>query len=267
METKFRLIYHFYAFDGMQNSPTCELHFACLSEYAKIFTESFFVISVNDVENYGLIDYVKGRLVDCGFHNNVNFIVKKNGEWQETETFYEMVAKKFGELDGLTFFAHSKGVGNEKEGIFNMDEIHQWIIALYFLNLNYVNEAVQCLIRSPFMMSFGALKCSWEDIENKYKWIYSGTFFWINGQRIAAMMERNNIKLPTPHNRYYSECLLGDILTLDIQSTSHDAWYLYGDDCQRWYNMASTYIPNYLHSDKDFEEYNTFKDKVLCKIK
>jgi hypothetical protein len=267
METKLRLIYHFYAFDGMQNSPTCELHFACLSEYSKVFTESIFVISVDDVSNNELINYVKRRLIECGFVNNVSFIIKQNSAWQETETFYEMVVKKLGKLDGLTFFAHSKGVGNELDGRFNMEEIHQWIVALYFLNLNYVNEVIHCLIRSPFMMSYGALKCSWDDIENKNKWIYSGTFFWINAQRIHAMLERNGTEVPTPNNRYYSECFLGDVLTISPQSTSHDSWYLFGDECQGWYHMASKYIPNYFHRDDEIKEYNTFKNKVLCKIK
>ena len=267
METNFRLVYHFYAFDGMQNSKTCELHFACLSEYAKIFTESLFVIAVEDTSRTDLTDYVKKRLIDCGFVNNVKFEVIKNNEWQETATFYDKVVKRMDKEEGLTFFAHSKGIGNEIDGRFNMDEIHQWIIALYFLNLSYMKDVVQTLIRSPFLMTYGALKCSWEDIENKYRWIYSGTFFWLNGQRIMSYLKRYNIEVPTPHNRYYSECFLGDILTIDYQSTSHGSWYLYGDDCQGWYHMASKYIDYYLLTDEDRENYKLFKDKMLCKIK
>ena len=267
MKTNFRLIFHFYVFDGMQDSKVCNLHFACLSEYSKIFTESVFVLSIDDVNNTEALDYAKKRIIESGFVDNVKFIVVKNNEWQETGTFYDMVVKKLDDLDGLTFFAHSKGVGNERSGEFKMEEIYQWIIALYFLNLRYVDEVVHTLIRSPFLKTYGALKCSWEDIENKYRWIYSGTFFWMNTKRIYAYAQRHNIEIPTPHNRYYSECFLGDILEINYDSTSHGSWYLIGDNVQGWYHMASKYIDCYLLTDDDKKEYYEFKDKMLCRIK
>lgn len=262
---KQRLIFHFFVADNVKSSEVAELHFACLSKYAHIFNEALFILTANNIENNDNIDYVKTRLIDCGFCDNVKFVVEENESLRESGTFYKYVVKQMNKLDGLTFFGHSKGVGNELSGEFNMDEIHAWIAAAYFLNLDYMDEVRKCLLESPFHMTFGSLKCSWEDIENRYRWIYSGTFFWINAQRLYAYLERHGIEIPTPHNRYYSECFLGDVIDINYYSCSHDMWYLIGDGCQGWYHKATAYIDSYLRSDEDKARYKEYIKEVLKK--
>jgi len=261
MGIKKRLIFHFYITDNIFSSKISNLHFKCLSKYSGIFDEAIFVLSIDDINKNELIAYVKKRLIDCGFFKNVSFHVVQNSYLRESETFYNYVADKLNELDGLTFFGHSKGVGNEVEGKAN-ESVVEWIKAAYFLNFNYISEMETLLIGSPYSITYGALKCSWDEIENRNKWIYSGTFFWVNAQRMANYAEKNNLKISAPNNRYYSETFCGEILPLMYESVSHEAYYLFGEGCKNWYNNSFLYIDYFLVTENDKEEYKKFKEEL-----
>lgn len=256
-----RLIFHFYVTENIGRSNVSELHFKCLKRYSSIFDSATFIISLDDIDNIELIKYVKERLIDCGFYKNVTFCVIKNNELRETSTFYDFIVSKLDSLDGLTFFGHSKGVGNEIEGRAN-ESVIEWIKAAYFLNMEYFSEVIELLVEKPYGITYGALKCSWDDIDNANKWIYSGTFFWLNAQRFKRKVERDFICFKKPDDRYYSELFCGEHIKLERESLSHEAYFLFGNGCKNWYENSNIYIPYFLLTDEDKEKYKKFKEDI-----
>lgn len=261
MKVNKNLVFHFYVTENIRESYISELHFKCLKNYSSVFDSATFIISLDNVENVELINYVKNRLIDCGFYKNVTFHIVKNNELRESSTFYDFIASKLDELYGLTFFGHSKGVGNEIEGKAN-ESVIEWIKAAYFLNLSYISEVVELLVEKPYGISFGALKCSWDEIDNANKWIYSGTFFWLNTQRLKRALEKKGIKVKKPDDRYYSELFCGEYISVERESVSHEAYFLFGNGCKNWYEKSNIYIPYYLLLDEDKENYKKFKEKL-----
>lgn len=261
MNAKKKIIFHFYITKNVINSKISNLHFKCLSKYSGVFDEALFILSINDISRTDLINYVKKRLIDCGFNKNVTFETVQNTPLRESATFYEYIASKLESIQELVFFGHSKGVGNEIEGKAN-ESVVEWIKAAYFLNLQYISEVDSLLIEKPYSLSYGALKCSWDEIDNKNKWIYSGTFFWLNCQRLWRYLNKNGIEIKAPVDRYYSELFCGECIPLNRESVSHDAYYLYGDGCQYWYNNSFVYIDYFLCEEQDKENYKNFKNEI-----
>lgn len=260
-KTNTRLVFHFYASENIFSSEISEIHFKCLSRYSELFDSAVFIISVDDTNRTDIINYVKNRLIEGGYYNNVTFHIIKNNELRETATFYDFIASKLGDLDGLTFFGHSKGVGNEIDGVAN-ESVKEWIKASYFLNMAFFDEVIELLVEKPYGISYGALKCSWNEIDNANKWIYSGTFFWLNTQRLKRFLDKRNVNIKKPDDRYYSELFCGEHLPIERASVSHEAYYLFGDGCKKWYDNAPMYIDYYLLTDQDKEKYKVFKTEI-----
>lgn len=269
MHTFKRLVYHLFLYDGCFESNVYKLHLACLSYFAKIFDQAIFVLAMNDTDNQELIKQAEKAILNKIHIPDIKFIVDKNYDYREAATFYSQIANRLDELDGITFFGHIKGAGNEFNPNIDMLQIYNWVIAAYFFNLFYMDEVTWYLITSPSFNTYGALKCKWENIENVYDWIYSGTFFWINGQRTAAFLRKNDIKLPPLNNRYCAETFCGNIFKFNnAEAGSHKCFHYIADpgtEFLNWYKYATEFIEEFLDDDSRQDFYN-FRDEMLKAI-
>ena len=118
-----RLIFHFYVYNEWEKNPVYYIHKYFLKKYCSVFTDAVFVISVDDVNDWQLINSAQRFIIDCGF-KNLKFIVEENTRLYEVETFNKYVIQQMNKLDGLTFFGHVKGVSDYNNT--NMDKNAIW---------------------------------------------------------------------------------------------------------------------------------------------
>lgn len=261
-----RLVYHLYLYDGCFNSKVYKLHMACLSHFSYIFNQAIFVLALNDTENIELIKTAEKKIFENIHIDDIKFVVKENDDFREAKTFYDEIVNKMSELDGITFFGHIKGAGNEMEQSIDMEQVYNWIIAAYYLNFVDMNGVEWYLFSSPSFKTYGSLKCTWKDIENKYEWIYSGTFFWLNAQRIYLYLKNNEIEIPPLNNRYCAETFCGNILPFNnAETASFNLRHCVGNENEKfmnWYKYATSFIEMYLNDDIKSDYYN-FRDNML----
>ena len=267
MHTTKRLVYHLYLYEGCFESKVYKLHFACLSRFAKIFDNAIFVLSLDDVNNETLIKTAEKLVLEKVPVKDTKFIIKQNDLYREAGTFYSEVVDNLDEFDGITFFGHVKGAGNEFSPKQDMIQIYHWVIAAYYLNLAYMDEVEWFLVTSPSFNVYGALKCYWPDVENKYCWLFSGTFFWLNCQRISGFLKKHEIPIPPLNNRYCAETFCGNIFEFDnVQVGSHKIRHVIGDPnerCMNWYKRAEEFIELFFDDEGEKQEYYKFRDEIL----
>ena len=266
-----RLVYHFYVTPKWRELEVVKIHLACLEEYAENFTESIFVLSMEDINDTQSVYELEKKIIDIGF-TNVTFKVRPTNWLCESDTLDKEIFQHMGELEGITFFAHSKGVNNEILNYHNMtkESVFQWIVAMYYLTQDSINE-VKGKLYGPHGILFGALKTFRTDLTNKYHWIYSGTFYWVNAIRLHDTIKLNNIFVPKCTDRFFSEHVMGNILDTKQETgiqacDSHFGSYLIGAD--NYYDNA----PQYIQLCTDTEHYKlflTFFQKIMdkCGIK
>lgn len=231
---KKRLVYHLYLYDNWLESITNKIHMECLKYYSHIFDDVIFVISIDNVNNHEIIKECENILLDVINTPSVSFKVVENTYLRETKTFYDLIATQLDVYDGLTFFAHSKGVTNLKT--YDIEQMITWITSMYFLSLEYIDEVINTLTDGR-EMSYGSLLNEIKDEEldveeehveekrafiektkvflGKNKYQYMGTFFWLNGRTIAEYLKKNDIELPKLSDRWYDENFCANIFPLD----------------------------------------------------
>ena len=209
-----KLVFHFYTFPNFKENEAIQIHLKCLKHYHSIFTDAVFVIALNDVNNHTLIHDTQEAILDCGFEN-VKFIIKKNTEFREAITFYDEIVAKMKEQDCYIFFGHTKGVTNFEKYPDATESIRQWIYALYYLSLNFVDEAEHYMsaFDAPFFgslvyliegspISEGEALCTKmlgiNGTEKNFQGFYAGTFFFINPASIIMRKARFGINYDLP---------------------------------------------------------------------
>lgn len=259
------MIFHFYVPDNWKELKSVKLHFNCLKYYIDIFDEVLFVLSVNNPDDKEfIVDFELALLKNLSFHKNIQFKVVENHCLYESKTLYDELVSKMDQLDGLTFFGHSKGIGNELFGKIDFEQLEYWLCGMYFLSLNFIRE-VESNLYGVWGITYGPFKSTWKELDNKYHWIYSGTFFWINAQRMYDKIKRENIELRHCDDRFFSELFLGDICDFnrDVNSVnkicSHCNSYLI--DSNNYYDYCSEYLKMLLH-EGDLNDLYEFKEKV-----
>lgn len=264
---KRRLIFYFYATPGYKTNPAYKMHFACLKRYSKLFDKAKFFISVDDLENRELIAEVASKIVSCGFVENTEFIVVKNDIYRESGIFKQEIADKLDELEGLTFFGHTKGVSNALNPNYNLDSILKWIFGCYYLSLEFMEEVHnQMQVYQPkyqrlFYGSFLKEVLPENEGGTKYGAEYEGTFFWINCQPLKDYMDENEISLPRNFGRFYSERFPGEIFPINVHVGSFHLRYFMGD--VSLYENCDEVLKLLLFEDellKFYEEYNRTYD-------
>lgn len=136
---------------------------------------------------------------------------------RESALFYTEIVNKLDQYDENTaiFFAHNKGAYTlyvSERDVFN------WVNGMYFLDLidtDAINELLEdentCCIGSGKIESrppcFGNM-C-------KYRWHFSGTFFWLVPSRIKKYLDEHKVNFPAKPGRWDTEGFLGEIFPKD----------------------------------------------------
>ena len=260
-----RIVFHFYVPQNWRDIRVIRLHLNCLAYYSFIFDEATFIISVDDESNEALIAEFEHEILNCGFIN-VRFKVMNNYySLYEATTLYNEILNKLNDLYGLTFFGHSKGIGNEIFGQANFDQLFEWICGLYFLTLDEYNVAQGNLLGYRGI-SYGPYKYLNEDVtNNKYGWMYSGTFFWLNARKLDEYLKQKRIKIEPPFDRFFSEQLLGNIIPYEEDDVyakyaeSRNGLSLKGR--RDFYGHVTEYTPELLNIE-EYKDFISFKEKM-----
>ena len=256
---KKRIVFYFYAFKDFLENDAIKINLKCLKYYSSIFDEALFIISVDDINDAGLISSAEKEIINCGFEN-IRFKVHEDNQCCEAQPFFEEIFQKLEKLDGLTFFGHTKGVTKTE-----CKAIVDWILGLYYLNLNFTEEAEHLLTYEGGRF-FGTFLTDGTD-----SWMngffFNGTFYWMNCPTIYEDYMLNKIKLPeTFGNRAFAESLPAVLKYTPYNNglVSHDMWY-YGDG-YNYYNDIDKLIPVLLNANKypeEFQKFLDFKEEIL----
>ena len=271
--TPIRLIYHMYI-KGFDNVVS-KIHFYCLEKYINVFNEALFVISLDDVDDTDLISSIETRITSLGFKGNLNFKIIKNDPYKrEAETFYYEIVKKLYDLDGITFFAHSKGYSNRVN-----TNLCRWIAAMYFFSLDdlIIGQVKDHLLEKPGFM-FDGFNPVFDDktfenhplwyCKNLYHWLYHGSIYWMNTQKIANYLNRESSQIPKLTDRFYAEAFPGNVCPFDTECVGFTTDY-YGKYFPYWYDNANYYIEKLcgrVNSVK-LQKFNEFYIKMLNELK
>lgn len=276
-----RLVFHFYVKEGWKTFITNRIHLECLKYYSYIFNEVIFVISVDDITDNELIRDIELNILDLNFTPNISFKIVENNYLRDSQTFYDYIATKLDTYDGLTFFAHNKGTTNLNS--YELENVINWITSMYFLSLEYVDEAVYSLTDGR-ELSYGSLlnEIKPYDIEvteegiaprkkfaeknnvflGEHKYLYMGTFFWVNGLSIYEYMRKNDIDLPKLTDRWYAENFCANLFNLDF-AFSHK-----GRFSKNYLQEGAEIIEMVLHAtvEEEYNQFLEFKNKIISSI-
>ena len=257
---KKRLVFYFYTFEDFLNNRAIKIHLKCLKHYAHVFDEALFIISVDEIDNSKLIFETESELLKIGF-KDVHFKVHKNNGYCEAQPFFEEIVSKLDNLDGLTFFGHTKGVTNYQKTDCCLESIDAWLLGMYYLNLEFIDE-MESSVCYNINRCYGAFLT-----ENKHSggtdWLYAGTFYWLNCPSIYIDGQRGCVEIPkTFHQRGFAEDFPGLLYKLE-ELGSHGNIILYPFDI---YSKAHTAIPILLGDGDSLDRYEIFKKEILCQI-
>lgn len=105
-----------------------------------------------------------------------NWIIHKNDpRLGEGITFLPMLESL--PRDGITFYAHAKGVKHDSP-----DAIKRWVSLMLWACLDRFDEARQALDRAPMAGAF--INPTSYGSQPNFRWHYSGTFFWMRNDAV-----------------------------------------------------------------------------------
>lgn len=195
-----RLIYSYYHSDKNETVFINKIHLKMLKRYINIFDEVVFCIIIDNVNDINAIKNIELNILKI-YNKNITFKVYENNNYRETSVFYNEIFTKMNSLNGLTFFAHTKGQ-SEME---SYEEAIAFILGSYFFSL----ENIDNISTYPFYGSFKMINnYPLPSRGNKYEWFYVGTFFWGDYMRIYSENKNN---FPLFSTRWFNEMLPGDL--------------------------------------------------------
>ena len=186
-----------------------KLHLYYFEKYAKIFDMIIISLSIDDTDNYKLIEKTKNYFTILT-DKNIDFqIIKNDPINRESETFINNILNN-NDINDLTFFAHSK-----KSDYGNDLSVLYWIASMWFFNLENYKDFTDKIIKGKFVSS-GILKTyidNWKG--QKYGWHYSGAFYWFDPNKIRSYNP------PKEKNRFYVESLFGRLFDSNLALESN----------------------------------------------
>lgn len=200
---KLQVIYNFYIADNECIDSVYTLHFYNLKKYSEYVDRMIFIITYDYNCNDDIVYKVKSTIIDKCNCNNLQIIFEKNDPInREGVIFKKYIIDRLDQYDDyLTFFGHTKGVSNQF-GYDNLENLHKWINALYFLNFSYLQEVKKKLSSyndtydsSNNYITYGALYFKDYRHNNINNWFYSGSFYWINTYKMNKYIKDNNIDI------------------------------------------------------------------------
>lgn len=272
-EPTVRLIYHLWIPKDLDDDmkKMLDIHFACLRSYIHLFNNVLFVLSVDDITDKEIIKKYEDEILSFGYRGNLQFkVVENDSNLREGITYYNEIIKKLGELDGLTFFAHDKGLTNVKNYIF--DSIGQWVTFMYWDNLRDLETIKKRLLENVELCS-GTLMLKSPFLSNKNKWHYVGSFHWCNFQRLEYVLKNKGDILPTYADRLVAENFLGNHLSVEKdlpnQKMTTTGIYFYETDkpeCFDFYRNSPNLIKAYLDDEILHNEFLQYYNKILKNV-
>jgi len=191
------------------------------------------IITIASGEGLVDFDFVKQYFQD----NTIHFMRYNNvKEFGETPPFIMMCEYlKNKSPDGITFYAHSKGVSphyqsNDKK----LKNKRIWRNILYYFNLKdmgIVEQQLQDNISSGCIKRNFGLGCG-----TNAKWFYAGNFFWFNTQKFFSNPEWNIIRMTRMGvESYWGEkydsdmggCIFGEDMPTNIINYDDKKWENY----------------------------------------
>lgn len=245
---KHRLIFHFYLINNFEDNIINRLHFNCLAYYVECFDEAYFYIAVDEDICKETISLFETKIINYGFLN-VKFKIVQNTYYREAQTFKDEIADKLQEpYQGLTFFGHNKGITNIP--IYGEEYVKKWVVGLYYLSLNdlkHVDDSFFNWVYDYAPVFYGSFLSHSDTIGD----IYSGTFFWLNTNKLDHEIKQGIVKTPLLFDRTFAEIF--------------PSIYKWENKNPRLYskNLKIVYLPKYEAVDMDIalkfilsEEYN-----------
>lgn len=268
---KKRLIFHFYLTDNWMMQKTNKIHLCCLKYFANLFNEMTFVVVIDDLTHTDLIYGFEDFIIKLKICTNIKFIVKSNTIFRDSQTFYDEIVLKLKELDGLTFFAHNKGLTNYDDSAFKKENVEKWITSMYYGCLIRPEES-EYELTDGRKVSYGTL---FDIIKDDYghreqlnlhlgdRWFfYMGTFFWLNCGVIDGFLRRSGKTVPTITDRWYAENFLANIID-EKHCGSFDTRYMIDYLGGGWGEMDNVLLWSF---GPYLEEYLNFHNKILENI-
>lgn len=270
---KKRLIFNFYIDEQWKENHMNKIHLCCLSYYKDVFDEMNFMVSLNDIQNKELIYDFEKHIMSLELCPNIRFMVKQNHIFRESKNFYDEIALKLNDLDGLTFFAHNKGITNYVDDDLPKDGIEKWVTSMYYGCLCDINE-VENFLTDGRLISYGSLlnHCK-KDVteESKYKncqyylgktmCSYLGTFFWINTPVLYDYINNTEKNIPKLNDRWYDENFLSNLIDFNFMGSYRGRYilgifdmYLNAEECIK------------LFFGEDYNNYRIFHQIIINKI-
>lgn len=251
-----------------------EMHFYLLEHYKDIFNEVQIVLGIDNQNNpYEILKFYKEKFTEIFKDKKLEITLIENDPVYRDAMVYKYVFAKQLEKynDCLLFFAQAKGLGNVNDKVNFLDElitIYEWVYGLYYFNLENPKEVELLLTKAEDYICYGSMFLDFSIPKNaekggdkfgvrfnKTKWIYSGSFQWINVNKLKNYIKENSINLDRIPimKRFFSEDFLGNILPVKYAAGAKT--YRYYDD----YNEIDAHIKD-LYPDQYMDFLNNFTE-------
>lgn len=184
-----------------------DLHIRLLNQYIYIFDNINLYIGIDNRESNKkyIIDLYTMYLSKSNLSKSINIIPIENDPVdREGKCFKEYVIDKLSDYD-IVLFGHGKGISNYKN-----KSLIEWINGLYYFNLNYIDDVEDTLINNN-QCSYGSYFLSHSLLYNRFKWIYSGGFQWINCKVLKSYIDNNKINVDKFYNNLHKRILYNDV--------------------------------------------------------
>ena len=211
------LLYYFYIPQNKGITNIYDLHFKHLKHYLYLFNRKIIILGIDDTNDLETIEYFKKIIKNKLEDDNIEFYVSENHkEYRDGKIFKEFLMDKLDDYeDSLVFFAHSKGTHDQ-----NNENTEMWISSMYYFNLEFMDDVINKILNSRYI-SYGANYMHWR-FRNKFSWIYSGSFQWININKLKKFISELHYNIDDIYEknlkRYFAEDLLGNLYNSELQA-------------------------------------------------
>jgi hypothetical protein len=250
------LYYYLWVPSKLPFAGALEIHKACLKEYHSLFDDAVIFIAVDDDTSDISIKTAELTFLELGF-SNIRFKVVKNVRSREAEYFFSDIVSELANIDGAVFFAHSKAVTNLGH---NPNSIIDWICSMYYFNLDpRFQDSVDWSMFYADQVFHGIFKFHDNNIFNKYKYIYAGTFFWLHPKKLNQFISSLGQSIPDCVYANSAENFPGNVMPsyfahTDFKELDHDP---------NLYDNASRVISDIVSNKEIMDEYNAKKYKWI----
>ncbi len=247
------------------------LHFYYLEKYKDIFDHIEIILATDDMfENDDILTWYRQKFTSIfGIEKAAIAMIDNNPDFRDAVVYKNFFVKRMEAYkDDLLFFAQSKGLANVGFDCKPIINIYEWVSSMYYFNLEHFEDKIKNQLLNDYI-TYGTLyikihNCDKASCLNDYyrfsqtKWIYSGSFQWINVSKLLDYIKDHDINLDrlAIMQRFFSEDFLGHIVP-DELCGGRKTLEFYDD-----YKEISKHLKD-LYTDEEYLEfYNFFNDSI-----